>query len=244
MKKHAFAYIRVSSRGQVEGHGFDRQEETIRKYAKSHGYVIEETFREAGISGTTGEEERPAFQDMVSEILRNGVRTVIVEGLDRLAREYRIQETLLVYLASKEIELISARTEENVTEAVKTDPMRKALVQIQGIFAELEKNLLVKKLRNAREKKRKDTGKCEGRKSYAEASPEVLKEIRHLRRKPKKRRRLTYEQVADELNRRGLTTRIGKPFTKGNVQKICDRADICVQKRTQNAVVERAERSA
>ena len=28
--------------------------------------------------------------------------------------------------------------------------MKKALIQIQGIFAELEKNLLVKKLRNAR----------------------------------------------------------------------------------------------
>jgi len=75
---------------------------------------------------------------MVSEILKNGVKTIIIEGLDRLAIEYRIQESLLIYLASKGIELISARTEENVTHAIIVDLMKKALVQMQGIFAELD----------------------------------------------------------------------------------------------------------
>ena len=54
-------------------------------------------------------------------------------------------------MASKGIDLISARTEAKVTEAVQTDPMRKALVQIQGIFSELEKSLLMKKLRKVAE---------------------------------------------------------------------------------------------
>ena len=133
------------------------------------------------VSGKKGEADRPAFQEMLSEILKDGVRTVVVEGLDRLAREYRIQETLLIYLASKGIDLISAGTKENVTEAIMADPMRKALVQIQGVFAELEKNLLVKKLRVARERKRKETGKCEGRKSYQEAMPENCRAIERNR---------------------------------------------------------------
>jgi hypothetical protein len=93
------------------------------------------------------------------------VKTVIVEGLACLAcREYWIQESLLIYLASKGITLLSARTEEDVTAAMLSDPMKKALVQIQGIFSELERSLLVKKLRVAREKARKDRGKCEGQK--------------------------------------------------------------------------------
>ena len=66
------------------------------------------------------------------------MKTVIVESMDRLARELRIQETLLIYPASKGVDLISARTEENITQAVKSDPLKKALVwfpgQIHGVL--------------------------------------------------------------------------------------------------------------
>ena len=216
----AYAYVRVSGKGQIDGDGFARQEETIRRFAKKRKIEIVGVFKEEGISGTKSETDRPAFQEMLSEILKNGVRTVIVEGLDRLAREYRIQETLIVYLASKNIELFSARTEENVTEAVMADPMRKALVQIQGVFSELEKNLLVKKLRVARERKRKETGKCEGRKSYQEAMPEVVREIKRLRRKRKAMPRMSYRKIAEQLNETGWTTMSGKAWTGVLVQSV------------------------
>jgi len=218
----AFGYVRVSSKGQVDGDGFQRQEDAIREYAEKHSVTIEKVYPEEGVSGTKGELDRPAFQEMMTEILRNGVRTVIVERLDRLAREYRVQESLLIYLASKDVTLISASTEENVTEAIQGDPMKVALIQIQGVFAQLEKNLLVKKLRMAREHKREREGKCEGRKSYAEANPEVIREIKRLRRKPRGdgSRRMTFKQVAEELNRQGFKTRTGKPFTGHIVQNI------------------------
>lgn len=98
--------------------------------------------------------------------------------------------------------------------------MKKALIQIQGIFAELEKNLLVKKLRNARDRARAEKGKCEGRKSYVEVAPQVIEEIKRLRRKPKGGRRMTYVQVAGELNREGLKTVSKKPFTGQTVQNV------------------------
>jgi hypothetical protein len=44
--------------------------------------------------------------------------------------------------------------------------MRKALIQIQGVFAELEKGMLVQKLRKARTQVKLTTGRCEGRKPY------------------------------------------------------------------------------
>lgn len=78
-------------------------------------------FREEGVLGTKGELDRPVFQEMMQEILRNGVKIIIVERLDRLAREHRVQESLLIYLASKDVTLINASTEENVTEAVQAD---------------------------------------------------------------------------------------------------------------------------
>jgi hypothetical protein len=40
--------------------------------------------------------------------------------------------------------------------------------QIMGVFSQLEKTRLVKKLKAARERKRQDAGKCEGRKTRVE----------------------------------------------------------------------------
>ena len=74
----AYAYTRVSGRGQLEGSGLERQHEEIEKFAKTSGYVIRQTFQEEGISGTTTETERPAFKQMVFSILRNGVNHIII----------------------------------------------------------------------------------------------------------------------------------------------------------------------
>ena len=54
--------------------------------------------------------------------------------------------------------------------------------QIAGAFAEYEKARLVSKLRHARDRVRKERGKCEGRKSHAELHPDVVAEAKRLRR--------------------------------------------------------------
>lgn len=220
----AFAYLRVSGKGQLDGSGFDRQLESVTAFCSKHGYTVQQVFEEQ-VSGTTGEEDRQEFALMVSAILKNGVNTIIVESLDRLAREYRIQEQLLIYLASKGINLVAANTGENITEAINADPMRKAMVQIQGVFAELDKSLLVRKLRKARELVRDQEGKCEGRKGYKDTEEGIilLKEIRKLRRKRKGGKGKTYDQVAAELNQQGYTAANGKPFTGNTVRGILHR---------------------
>jgi hypothetical protein len=96
-------------------------------------------------------------------------------------------------------------------------------VQIQGVFSELEKAMLVKKLRVARERKRELTGKCEGRKSTAEIAPKVIQEIKRLQRKKPGQKRMTYQAIADRLNEAGYQTISGKSWTGYNVQKICHR---------------------
>jgi len=219
-----YAYLRVSGKGQVVGHGFERQLETIKKYCDQAGYEIDQVFKEQ-VSGTKDETDRPEFSAMITTILRDGVDTIIVESMDRLAREYRIQEQLLIYLASKNINLISANTGESVTKAITEDPMKKAMVQMQGIFAELDKSLLVKKLRESREQVRKDKGKCEGRKSYKETEKgaEILRKIRKLRRRRKGRKQRTFNEVAASLNDQGYTAATGNPFTGNTVRGILHR---------------------
>ena len=89
--------------------------------------------------------------------------------------------------------------------------MRKALVQIQGVFGELDKSLLVLKLRKARQHIKDLTGRCEGAKPYGalEGEAEVLELVKRLRRKPRNgsRKRLSYRQIANRLNRNGIKPR-------------------------------------
>ena len=212
----AFGYCRVSGAGQIDGNGFERQENAIRAFAQKSKIEIVHMYREQ-VSGVKDQDDREVFQLMLSDILRNGVRTIIVEGLDRLAREYRVQEQLIIYLASKGITLIDARTGEDVTKAVNDDPMKKAMIQMQGIFAELEKNLLVKKLRLARESKRKASGKCEGRRGWNDLPDRrdaILGEIKAIRRKPKGQKRMTYVEVANQLNELAKKDDIYETITK------------------------------
>ena len=214
----AYAYVRVSGKSQIDKGGFDRQEEAIFGYATTHGYNIDAVFREKAISGTANIAYRPAFIEMIAAMLSNGVRTIIVEGLDRLAREYRMQEELLLYLAQKAVTLISARTQEDVTAAINGDPMKKALVQMRGVFAELEKSLLVAKLKHGREAKKKKNGRCEGRKPYSVAAPTVLALMRTIRNEGG-----TFGYIADTLNHFGHKNLSGAPFSAAHVRMILKR---------------------
>ncbi len=208
-KIRAFAYLRVSSSGQVDGHGFERQEDTIRRFAQASGYEVVEIFRD---SHTGTEEDRPAFSAMIAAIKANGVRTVLIESLDRLARSLSVQVALLSLLEREEITLRAASTGQDVTADVREDPMREAMVLMQAIFAQTEKKLLVRKLRAARDRKRSETGRCEGVPPFGELDGEadIVREIRRLRRRnPKTGRVRGYGQIAQELDRLGYQTRSG-----------------------------------
>ena len=218
---NAVAYMRCSGMGQISGDTWDRQRETISKFAAAHDYVLEHEYTEEGVSGKTEADDRPAFQQMISDLLGNGCRTVIVEGLDRLAREYRIQEQLITYIASKGIALISANTGEDITAAMMGDPMRRAMVQMQGVFAELDKNMLVKKLRSARERKKERSGRCEGQKPFGTLPGEdvVLRDILLYYRE------FCYnaEDIAALLNEANVSTRSGGKWHAAVIRRILKR---------------------
>ncbi len=212
----AVGYLRVSTIGQLDGNGFDRQRQAITAFCASHIELIE-LFEERGISGRADGEDRPAFQQMIAFLLSNGCRTVVVESLDRLAREFRVQEQLLIYLASKGISLIAANTGENITDALMGDPMRRALVQIQAVFAELDRNLLVSKLRKARQRVKAAKGRCEGRKRFGtfDGEAQTLARMRQLRAEG-----CSLEHIAATLDREGRKPRQGPRWYPATVGRI------------------------
>jgi site-specific DNA recombinase len=220
----AVAYMRCSSKGQIDGDSFDRQTAAIESFCVGTQLEVKHWYREEGVSGKNTIEDRPSFQQMVSELLGNGCRTIVIESLDRLAREYRIQEQLLIYLASKELTLFSANTGENVTEAIMGDPMRKAMVQVQGIFAELDKSLLVNKLRKARQRKKAQTGRGEGVAPFGmlEGEQVTLNRIRTYVREGD-----NADRIALRLNSCDIPTRSGAPWRGSTIRKILARERTC-----------------
>ena len=218
MERKAVAYLRVSGKGQTAGTGFNRQLESC----QAAGFDIGKVYREAH-TGT--EAERPVFNAMIEDLLSNGVKVIVVESLDRLARDLAVQLQLTAYLAAKGLTLISATTGQDVTAAMLADPMQKAMVQIQGVFAELDKSLLVRKLRKARNALRKSQGRCEGQKPFGhyEGEAAVLKRLKQLNRKKPGEKRLGPYQIASQLNREGLKTRSGRPWHGVSVRQILER---------------------
>jgi hypothetical protein len=92
--------------------------------------------------------------------------------------------------------------------------------QIAGSFAEYEKARLVAKLRVARERKRTDSGKCEGRKRWSEINPELVREAKRLRRRSPKGHQRSLRDVAAELAKLGFLNERGKQFSPSSVASI------------------------
>lgn len=217
----AYAYLRVSGKSQIDGDGFPRQQAAIDATTKALGIEVVRTFKDEGVSGTLRWEDRPAFAELVETVLDDpSTKLVVVENLTRLAREYVIQDAILLFLASKGIDLIAADTGENITEAVRSDPMKKALIQMQAVFSELEKNSLVRKLKAARARTKARTGRCEGQKPFGSLPGEedTLNAMLALREDG-----CTVRRIAVLLNEAGRETRNGRPWTFGVVAKILAR---------------------
>jgi hypothetical protein len=87
-----------------------------------------------------------------------------------------------------------------------------------------EKSRLVRKLREARARKKAETGKCGGRRSYAdqEGGAELIALARQLRRPDPERRPVSLRKVAAQLAERGYVSSSGKPYVASAVASMLD----------------------
>jgi DNA invertase Pin-like site-specific DNA recombinase len=211
--KTAFAYLRVSGKGQLDGDGFSRQREAIEQYAKANDIEIVQTFEEEGVSGKTDLENRPALTDLIASLDVSGTRLVLVERLDRLARFLTVQESILQDLKRKQFDLVSVTEPDLCSD----DPTRTLMRQVLGAFSEYERSMIVLKLRGARQRMKSKAGRCEGRKPYGRtlAERETIQRMKALRRG-----RHSYEQIAAALDSEGLRPRSGHAWNAIVVNRI------------------------
>jgi DNA invertase Pin-like site-specific DNA recombinase len=208
----------VSGKGQIEGDGFPRQRLAIQLCARRHGFELVDEFRDEGVSGTRELDDRPGLAAVLDRIENNGVKAVIVERADRLARDLMIGEVILDKFRRAGARVLTA---DGVDLTNDTNPTATMIRQILGSVAQFDKAMTVLKLRAARERLRRKGRRVEGRKPYGFRPDEqaLLERMRTLRRKPVKAARLSYAAIAARLNGEGHTTRYGRPWTRDGVCK-------------------------
>jgi DNA invertase Pin-like site-specific DNA recombinase len=162
-------------------------------------------YREKGLSGTKESADRAAWSELITALHSNGVRMVIIERLDRLARDLMVQETIIADLRKHGFELVSVAE----PDLMANDPTRILVRQMMGAVAQYEKSQIVLKLRGARMRKRVKEGRCEGRKpfGYYEGESAAMARVKALRAEG-----LGFDRIAACLNAEHVPTRTGRPW--------------------------------
>jgi DNA invertase Pin-like site-specific DNA recombinase len=102
------------------------------------------------------------------------------------------------------------------------NPSRELVRVILGAVSAFEKKGLVLKLKKARERKKAETGRCEGR---PPVPSEVVREAKRLRRRnPKTGKQKSFRKVANELAKSGFFAASGKPYGAESIKRMINRS--------------------
>ena len=216
MNSIGYAYLRVSGKGQVDGDGFVRQEEAIRRYAVANGIKITHVFREEGVSGTKDVESRPALFELM-ELVKSTGAVVIIEKLDRLARDLMVSESILADFQRRGATVISVAE----PDLCSSEPTRILMRQMMSAFAQYEKSMIVLKLRGARQRMKVRVGRCEGAKPFGESAHEqaTVNRITALRETG-----MGMDRIAESLNNEGLRPRRAERWYASTVRSVLIRS--------------------
>ena len=205
--KKAFAYLRTSSAtntGADKDSG-KRQREAIGAFADHAGYTLAGEFYDEAVSGADAIDTRPGFAAMLTAIAGNGVRTIIVETAKTFARDLIVQEVGFRQLRDAGIELMHSfrqcrqlYTRHSDRCPAAPDPRRRRTVR--------ENVPAVAKLKGARQRKRRETGRCEGRPTSQRVADAAVV-ARKLRSKG-----LSLREVSEQLAQAGHMNQAGRPY--------------------------------
>lgn len=220
-------YTRVSTLGQIDGYGLDSQARDGNRWAKSAGARVVKTLREKALSGRATMEERPELLEAMRMIQDHEVDGILAPNLDRLARELTIQEAVLAFVWAHGARAFSADHGEHL-EDDESDPMRTALRQMRGVFSQLERGLIRKRLRDGREVKADKGGYAYGAPRYGQQAKN--NELVPLRNEAKwlaqmeawRVEGLSYRGIADRLAAEGVSTKRGKLWHPATIQRALD----------------------
>jgi len=217
-------YCRVSTENQRDEGTIEIQKHALLSYCREQGHELADTFSDDGVSG--GLENRPALASLFDYLESHpDTEGVLIYKLDRLARDLYIQEHILRELAKRGKRLVSVKE----PDLDSNDPMRKAFRQFMGIVSELEKSFITMRLTDGRMKKARQ-GKYAGGSpalGYSANGDDLIvnnKQVDTVRAifKMKRSSKKGFNQIARELNAKGIPTARGGKWYAGTVKYILE----------------------
>lgn len=225
------AYLRVSSVGQVDAWGLDRQEAAVKQYARVNDHRIVDWFRDEGVSGTIEAVDRPQLSAAIREI---GPKAsgILVADLDRFARSLTVQETALAVIWRAGGRVFTATSGE-VHADDPDDPSRTLIRHVMGAVIEFEKRQAVKRMRGGMLAKaatgRKATGsyaygyRGEGKGRERDARPNPPEQVTVARIITLRDTGASYRDICASLSAEGHHPKRGTRWLPMTVKRIYDR---------------------
>jgi DNA invertase Pin-like site-specific DNA recombinase len=208
----AVAYYRTSSLTNVgaDKDSLSRQRDAVVGYAALHGIEIVREFYDPGISGSDAVLTREGFSAMLAYMLGNGARIVLVEDASRFARDLVVQLTGHDLLKSKGITLIPVNAPTHFEDETPTATLVRSIL---GAVSQFEKEALVLKLRKSRERKRRETGRCEGNPQWLPVTADVRSIAHDLRKEG-----LSLLGISQGLADRGMRAASGRAYSASSIK--------------------------
>jgi DNA invertase Pin-like site-specific DNA recombinase len=223
---------RVSTTAQAsDGYGLDAQESDCRRYARItsnpkirvvHSVVDGD---ERSTSGRSTIDERPGLLEALEWLQDGRADGILAPNLDRLARELTVQEAVMSYVWAIGGRVFTADDGEQVEDDPR-DPMRTAMRQMRGVFHQLDRAMIVKRLTEGREAKGQRGGYAFGAPRYGQQAVDnelarneqeaaVLDRMRRWQAEG-----LSIRAIAARLNEEGVPAKRGGRWHAATVQRL------------------------
>jgi len=173
-------YTRVSTNDQ----SVEMQTSDLKRYCAQRGFEVFKEYSDRGVSGT--KDKRPALDELMNDAKKKKFDAVLCWRFDRLARSTKHLITALEEFRHLGIDFISYQ--ENIDTS---SPLGKALFVIVSAIAELERNILLERVR-AGLRRAKENGAILGRPRRLDLD---VKELQKMRDKEK----LSLRQIAKRV---------------------------------------------
>lgn len=211
----AIIYTRVSTTGQAEdGVSLEAQARRARAWADANGCEVAAVHSDAGISGKRAA-NRPGLQAALDAACENG-GALVVYSLSRLARSTKDAILIAERLDKAGADLVSLSESLDTTTAA-----GKMMFRIFAVLAEFERDLVSERTKAAKAHLREQGRYLGGKVPFGF---QVAEDGEHLEEDPDEQATLadlqsmracgwSWRKIAEELNRRGVPTKEGQPWT-------------------------------
>ena len=132
--KRVAIYARVST---ANGQTTKNQERELQDVAKRHDWQVVEVYRDKGISGAKGRDQRPGLDKLLAAVARKEVDMVAAWSVDRLGRSLTDLLGVLQELHAKGVDLYLHQQGLDTS-----TPSGRAMFQMMGVFAEFERAMI------------------------------------------------------------------------------------------------------